>query len=646
MTGAPRSGTGLRLTTWGLRQERNGSASCTPRAARRHHRPGAVTLALLAVVLPTAAPAQQQGLEPLQQGKLEETEAHLTRKAAASPGHVPTLEALAHHYARARRFPEAIRAYERILALSPQDVGAKAHLAQLSSWTGDLDRAIVLYREAAAQAPGDLGLKSDLGDVLRWARRYEDAARLYQEVLARAPDHHEAIKGLAKVQLLTGDAAAAARLLDRALSLHPNDAELHKDRGRVFVHDGDLGRAAAALERATTLAPNDTESFRLLGEVFFRGHDYARAVDAYRRASTLEPGQTEINVMLARSYLSLGKAAQAREQVELALRHHPLDPAANELAAALKREARLGPARTAGELAELAAYALALAVVYAVARRMRRVLRRTPAYYYFALYVVPAFLLVNVVAHFVKPWLSPWVDPALFLAVTKAVLFLGGGIAFAVAVRAERRSLDLADQVVLAIGAHPDDIELGAGGFLLKLKASGARVYALTLTRGEKGTDAKGDREGEAARAARFLGLDGFWVLDLPDAGLGEQVSAVKAAIEEKIRELLPTLVLTHTEVDVHGDHRAVHAATREAARHVPTVLCYEDVSTAREFSPNYYVDITSYIDEHLKAVSFHRTQEHRTYMDPEVLKGRAAHRGMQVGVAYAQAFKALHLVR
>jgi LmbE family N-acetylglucosaminyl deacetylase len=106
------------------------------------------------------------------------------------------------------------------------------------------------------------------------------------------------------------------------------------------------------------------------------------------------------------------------------------------------------------------------------------------------------------------------------------------------------------------------------------------------------------------------------------------------------------TLVLTHTDVDVHGDHRAVCAATREAARAVPTVLCYEDVSTSHGFEPNYFVDITAYVDDHLRAVSYHRSQSGRTYMDPEVIRGRAAHRGMQIGTSFAMAFRTLNVVR
>jgi LmbE family N-acetylglucosaminyl deacetylase len=219
------------------------------------------------------------------------------------------------------------------------------------------------------------------------------------------------------------------------------------------------------------------------------------------------------------------------------------------------------------------------------------------------------------------------------------------GVAFLAAVRVQPRVPELAGQIVLAIGAHPDDIELGTAGFLLKLKDSGARVHGLTLTRGEKGGDPE-RRAQEAARALAFVGLDSYRILDLPDTRLGENVPAARAAIEERIRELGATLVLTHAANDVHGDHRAAHEATREAARAVPTVLAYEDVSTPGAFEANFFVDVTGYIDDHLRAIAFHRSQGHRSYMEPEVIRGRAAHRGLQIGASFAMAFRTVNLVR
>ncbi|HNX49356.1 MAG TPA: PIG-L family deacetylase, partial [Thermoanaerobaculaceae bacterium] len=89
---------------------------------------------------------------------------------------------------------------------------------------------------------------------------------------------------------------------------------------------------------------------------------------------------------------------------------------------------------------------------------------------------------------------------------------------------------------VLAVGAHPDDIELGCGGLLARLAAAGKVVGVVDLTAGELGT--RGDvagRRGEAEAAAQALGVAWRVCLGLPDGGLraeaGEQLAAVVRAL-------------------------------------------------------------------------------------------------------------------
>jgi LmbE family N-acetylglucosaminyl deacetylase/tetratricopeptide (TPR) repeat protein len=561
----------------------------------------------------------------------------------------PTIEGLrryARSRARAGQFAAAIGAYERLLALAPGDADALLNLAQLCAWSGNYDKAIVVYRDLIARQPKDLGLKSDLADVLTWGKRLEEAERLYEEVLARDGEHHEALKGLARAHLLRGETEAAKRVIDRALTLYPEDVDLHRERARMLSQKGQPDRAVKVLEQALRLAPSDVDVLRQLAETFQQKRDWPRAVDAWLRVAQLAPEAAGSHVGLARAYFEMGKLSLAREHAGLAARMSPTDASANQLLAELDREARVGPLRSATEWTAILAYAALFPVMLLLARRSRRTLRRRPAAWAFANYVVPGFVVLGIAAHLLKgvPW--SWGDARLVEAASEVVIFLGLCVSFIAVLRKEPTVPEFGGQVVLALGAHPDDIELGCAGFLLKLKASGARVYGLTFTKGEVGTDRQGLRENEAQKAAAFLGLDGYWVLGFPDTGLAGVIPELKAAIEAKIKELGITMVLTHTDVDVHGDHRAVFAATREAARAVPTVLCYEDVSTTNQFTPDLYVDITGYIEDHLKACAFHRTQEHRTYMDAHVLQGRAAHRGMQIGVHFALAFRTVQLIR
>ena len=591
-------------------------------------------------------PPSERGHALLAKGRPQEAEQVLAAAVAVGPDDARALQALIQARLRLRKFPEAIRDAERLVSLRPRDPEARGQLARLNAWVGDHEKAVVLYREALALDRHNPGLKSDLADVLLWSHRYDEAERLYQEVLAVRPDHHEALKGLVRARLQAGNADGALQAVDLALPLYPRDADLLRDRASALAARGSLLEAARSLERAAAVAPADAGIQRQLGEIRFRQRDYERAVEAWRRASALDPDGAGDHVLMARAYLAMGKTALAEQQLQLARRVSPLDPDAERLAADIDRERGVAPARTAGEWVELAAYLALLGLVLAVVRREKRVLRRRPALSWFARWVVPAFVLLNLAFHAFKGEVGRYLDARLAESGMEVVLFLGLGVAFVAVLRAERGHRDLGDEVVLAVGAHPDDVELGAAGFLLKLKASGARVYSLTVTRGEQGSPGSERRAEELGKAAEFLGLDGHWVLEFPDTGLGDRVPAVRAAIEEKIRQTGATLVLTHTEVDVHGDHRAVSAATAEAARRVSTVLAYEDVSTDKSFVPNYYVDVTDYIEDHLRAISFHRSQADKSYMDPEVLRGRAAHRGMQAGVSYALAFRTMNLIR
>ena len=599
--------------------------------------------ALLAILALAARPAA--ALAPPAAATQTRTSAEPAKRAGFEDG-LEALRRQARADASARRFAQAMDRYERILAAAPADGDALAHLAQLQAWTGNYDRAIVLYRDAIARRPLELGLQSDLADVLTWSSRLEEAERLYEQVLAKDAHHHEALKGLARARLLRGDPSSAAEVIDRALALYPKDIDLHVERARMLSQKGQLADAIEALQRAAKIAPSDPDVQRHLAEAYQRQQDWPNAQNTWVRVATLVPDGPESHVGLARVYLALGKLSLAREHAALALRMSPSRADVNQLVADIDREGRFAPVRTATDWFELLVYAALLGVLVVVVRRSRRSLRRRPAAWTFAMYVMPGFLVLGIVAHSVRgvPW--PWFDAHVFEAVSDVVLFLGIGIAFVTALRQEPTVREFEGEVVLALGAHPDDIELGCAGLILKLKASGARVYGLTLTRGEKGTDRAGQRELETKKAAEFLGLDGHEVLDFPDTGLQERISLLKAVIEEKVKEIGATMVLTHTDVDVHGDHRAVAAATREAARSVRTVLCYEDVSTTDQFTPNFYVDITHYIDDHLRACAFHKTQEHRTYMDPQVIQGRAAHRGLQIGVHFAMAFRTLNMVR
>ncbi|MBA2736930.1 MAG: PIG-L family deacetylase, partial [Pyrinomonadaceae bacterium] len=120
---------------------------------------------------------------------------------------------------------------------------------------------------------------------------------------------------------------------------------------------------------------------------------------------------------------------------------------------------------------------------------------------------------------------------------------------------------------VLAIFAHPDDMELTVGGTLLKMKSLGYKTGALDVTGGEMGT--RGSAEGraeEAAEAARILKLDLRENLGLAD-GHVFVCDESRTRLVRVLRRLKPKVILTHQTDDPHPDHNHIAQLVREAAR-------------------------------------------------------------------------------
>ena len=120
---------------------------------------------------------------------------------------------------------------------------------------------------------------------------------------------------------------------------------------------------------------------------------------------------------------------------------------------------------------------------------------------------------------------------------------------------------------VLALGAHPDDVELGCGGTVARLAAAGLLVGVVDLTAGERSTrGTPGQRAGEAAAAARALGAAWRACLRLPDGGLRGDEAAQVAAVVAALRAAAPRAVLLPHADDPHPDHAAAAALARRAA--------------------------------------------------------------------------------
>ena len=188
---------------------------------------------------------------------------------------------------------------------------------------------------------------------------------------------------------------------------------------------------------------------------------------------------------------------------------------------------------------------------------------------------------------------------------------------------------------VLAIGAHPDDVEIGCGGALAKHHAAYDVLHILTLSRGSAGGDVN-IRAVEANNAAALIRAH-LKMANLRDTSITDGAETI-SIIEAAIRELQPTDVYTHSIEDTHQDHRAVHAASLVAARNVPNVYCYQTPSSTVEFKPHRFVDITHFIEQKIALIGAYKSQIDRMEsIQPDVIVSTARYWGRFAGYVLAE---------
>jgi LmbE family N-acetylglucosaminyl deacetylase len=237
-------------------------------------------------------------------------------------------------------------------------------------------------------------------------------------------------------------------------------------------------------------------------------------------------------------------------------------------------------------------------------------------------------------------------------------------------------SVDLAvPTIALAIGAHPDDVEFGAGGTLAKWAAAGCAIHHLVLTDGSKGTwdpdadivDLVARRRHEQQEASRRLGGAGIESVRFLGRVDGELVAdvAARSAVARVIREVRPDVVLAHDpwkRYRLHPDHRAAGLIACDAIvaardphfhrehglpHHRPSALLLWEAD-----EPNHLEDITDHMDAKLAALEAHVSQFESTMKATsadslEAFRRRVRERSAEVGsLRGLPAAEAFHLMR
>lgn len=194
---------------------------------------------------------------------------------------------------------------------------------------------------------------------------------------------------------------------------------------------------------------------------------------------------------------------------------------------------------------------------------------------------------------------------------------------------------------VLAIGAHPDDVEIGCAGALLDHRRRGDSVSVLTMSHGQVGGDV-GQRIQESTAAAHTIGAR-LMLADLPDTRIDAGVDTIQM-IESVVQAFDPTIIYVHSQNDHHQDHRAVHTAAISASRRVPQIFAYQSPSATNDFAPTKFVAIDEVVVRKVEVLSLFDSQRERSYLEPEMVIAGARYwaRNLAPRARYAEPFEVI----
>jgi bacillithiol biosynthesis deacetylase BshB1 len=221
---------------------------------------------------------------------------------------------------------------------------------------------------------------------------------------------------------------------------------------------------------------------------------------------------------------------------------------------------------------------------------------------------------------------------------------------------------------ILVFGAHPDDVELGCGGTVIKLVEQGKKVGIIDLTRGELGTRGTAQsRKVECENATKILGVAVRKNMDFKD-GFFKDDEAHKLALIKKIREYCPEIVIANASTDRHPDHGRASQIVVDAC----FLSGLEKVNTKQKvwrpkaiyhyiqfnhLQPDFVIDISRQMEKKIEAVKAYKTQfynsdskETETIISKkgflESVKYRAQDLGRQANCEYAEGFIAHQMLK
>jgi LmbE family N-acetylglucosaminyl deacetylase len=196
---------------------------------------------------------------------------------------------------------------------------------------------------------------------------------------------------------------------------------------------------------------------------------------------------------------------------------------------------------------------------------------------------------------------------------------------------------------VLAFGAHPDDVEVGAGGLLARLSAEGADVTIAVVSIPQNAER----RKEEARAAAKVIGAELFVIYEDRECRVEDiPMHELVRRFDGVVGDVRPDLVITHSAHDLHWDHGLVNRATVSALRRTPcdllAFLSSPEMNAQARAIGNCFADISGYVAKKLEAIACHGSQLPK--LDLESSRDLARAMGRISGYEYAEAFEVLRV--
>jgi len=207
---------------------------------------------------------------------------------------------------------------------------------------------------------------------------------------------------------------------------------------------------------------------------------------------------------------------------------------------------------------------------------------------------------------------------------------------------------------IVAIGAHPDDIELACGGTLAKAVENGHEVCMVIVT-GKSSKDHNGkyirttsQANIEQSNASKILGVKNVSILEFDDMDIAYSKELI-SQLDTIINDINPDIIFTHFVFDTHQDHIRTAKSTLSAARNQNTVMLYEPINPSGRgyipFRAQVYFDISNTINKKINSLKAHKSQYDK-YGEKwiEGVKARAKFRGYEMGAEYAECFELVRM--